>query len=245
MKARRRLYGGRCRVTAARSVAGIVLTAAVVACTGSPQGAQPTSSTTSDGRSQHSQPSSTDGAQVQHVWARLAARPVHLPHVAAGATCPVTRRWSSRRTADLRAGVLDQPLLGGGPVYQGVATNLARWHRDVVMQMAHPKHPAFFLPPGWLTNKVLWGVSRGYRGPVLIRGGQVDGPHRMLFYGNGGPEEWYTHGAPELRFPGRYRSPRASEFLVPTTGCYGWQIDGTGFSRVLVFTVVRQTPRIS
>jgi hypothetical protein len=145
--------------------------------------------------------------------------------------------------ADLRDGILRQPLLGPGPVYPGVATNLARWHGDVVMQMAHPQHPAFFLPRGWVINKVLWGVRRSYRGPVLIRGGQVDGTHRMLFYGNSGPEEWSTHGAPELRFTGRYGA-RASEFLVPTAGCYGWQIDGVGFSRVLVFKVVRQTPRI-
>ena len=93
--------------------------------------------------------------------------------------------------ADLRGGILRPPLLGPGPVYLGVATNLARWHRDVVMHMAHPKHPAFVLPPG--------------------RGG----------FGS-----------------------RASEFLVPTAGCYGWQIDGVGFSRVLVFKVVSQTRRI-
>jgi hypothetical protein len=171
------------RVTTVVSVAGVIFSGAIASCTGSPQAAQPTSSPTSDGHSQHSQPSSTDGAQGQTVWASLVARPLHLPHVPAGPPCPVTRHWSSRRTADLRDGILHQPLLGPGPVYPGVATNLARWHGDVVMQMAHPQHPAFFLPRGWVINKVLWGVSRSYRGPVLIRGGQVDGTHRMLFYG--------------------------------------------------------------
>lgn len=239
MKARRRLYGGRrCRVTAVGSVAGIVLTAALASCTDSPQAAQSTGSATpSGGRSLYSQPS-TDGARSQHVWARLAARPMHLPHVAAGATCPVTRHWSSYRTAEGRVGI----MLGPGPVYPGVFTDLARWRRHVVMQMGHPKH-SVFLPRGWLINKVLWSVSRSYPNPVLIRGRQVDGSRRMLFYGNGGPEEWYTRGAPALRLSGR-DDAYPSEFKVPAPGCYGWQVDGIGFSRVLVFKVVRQTPRI-
>lgn len=76
---------------------------------------------------------------------------------------------------------------------------------------------------------------------MLIRGGQVDGAHRMLFYRNGGSEE--IPGEPELRLSGRYDA-YPSEFKVPAPGCYGWQIDGVGFSRVLVFRVVRQIPRI-
>lgn len=84
------------------------------------------------------------------------------------------------------------------------------------------------MPRGWLVNKVLWLVSRRYDGPVLIRGHEVGGRHRMLFDGN-------RSMSPQLRFSGR---AQPSEVMVPTPGCYGWQIDGHGFSRVLIFRAV-------
>ncbi len=68
-------------------------------------------------------------------------------------------------------------------------------------------------------------VSQRYHGPVLIRGGQVGGTHPMLFQGGG-------IKTPQLRFSG---NSWPSEVIVPVPGCYGWQIDGRGFSRVLVF----------
>jgi hypothetical protein len=110
------------------------------------------------------------------------------------------------------------------------------------MRTRFPEREHTCQPGDRLSRLAVVNVRRSYQGPVLIRGQQVEGPHRMLFYGNTG-QQWYAHGAPELRFSGRYGS-HASEFLVPTAGCYGWQIDGIGFSRVLVLNVVRQTPRI-
>ncbi len=162
----------------------------------------------------------------------IAARRLHIPHAASGAACPVTRQWSSREEANLPGGILHIPLLGSGPVYPGVYTNLAKWRREVAFQMVHPAQPAVPLRRGWLVQKVLWGVSRGYRGPVLIRGHQVDGQGRMLFYTD--------HSQPRLRFSGRV-GDHPSEVLVTAPGCYGWQLDGRGFSEVLVFEAVRHS----
>ena len=77
-----------------------------------------------------------------------------------------------------------------------------------------------------------------YRGPVLIRGRRLDGPQKLGFNGRKLP-------APELRiqpnqtvsWQGQPRGSRGvpSGVRVLTPGCYGAQIDGTSFSRVVVF----------
>jgi hypothetical protein len=109
----------------------------------------------------------------------------------------------------------------------------------VAVQMANPRHPAFPLPRGWLIQKVLWAVSRSYTEPVLIRGHQVDGPGRMRFYGGNGPQR--RLGSHQLRLSG-LRSDHPSDFLIPSQGCYGWQIDGIGFTTTLVFIAVAPNP---
>jgi hypothetical protein len=89
----------------------------------------------------------------------------------------------------------------------------------------------------WGGNAVLWAAVKTYRGPVLIRGRQLDGPNLVRF-GDG------TEPVSELRLM------RATAQTTPpwsgrvwdtytrlsTPGCYGYQVDGTSFSRVIVFS---------
>jgi len=74
----------------------------------------------------------------------------------------------------------------------------------------------------------------------LIRGARLDGPELLGFNGTKLPD-------PELRIapgetvhwqrqpPGSRGNPSAVRVTAP--GCYGFQIDGTSFSRVVVVTV--------
>jgi len=121
-------------------------------------------------------------------------------------------------------------LAGPGPAYPSLSS---------------PGAVEFFYPPlqqqvdfygsGWGGNKVLWWVARSYRGPVLIRGRQLDGPHLVRF----------DRGVPparEIRIRpyagGYYRihaRDRPSYTRLEAAGCYAYQIDGLGFSRLIVF----------
>ncbi len=165
------------------------------------------------------------------VWKKL-HRPLHLPQPAAGADCPVSA--IDRHFAFGRYGVGEG--LGRGPAYpsSGSATLTVE------------------LPPTgmwagstWSGAKVLWFVSPAYRGPVLIRGRRLDGSSWVRFGDGNVP-------ASELRIPAglslsgnpgvmdlgqRYRP---SHTRVRAPGCYAYQIDGTTFSRVVVFRVLRE-----
>lgn len=97
-----------------------------------------------------------------------------------------------------------------------------------------------FVGSAWLGAQVTWRADRSYSGPVLIRGREVgDGggavgfgeghvPYdelQLLHSGQGAPggpgRTWFTFT--------RVRRP----------GCYAYQVDGTGFSEVIVFRVGR------
>ena len=83
-------------------------------------------------------------------------------------------------------------------------------------------------------HKVLWFVLPSYTGPVLIRGGRVDGRGELHADERGTVKSSIflaqTDAGP------RYRP---SITWVPSAGCYAYQIDGTTFSRTIVFRVTR------
>jgi hypothetical protein len=165
-------------------------------------------------------------AAASHPWARL-HRPLHLPRIAHGAACPVRR--ADPRVPWKRINIFGEAGIGRGPVYPGLggrsgllwATRDQQWGGR------------------WFGDKVFWYVVPGYRGPVLIRGRRLDGPQWVRFNEGRIP-------APELRirsdqtvdWPGRPVGGRGvpSGVRVKAPGCYGFQIDGATFSRIVVFT---------
>jgi hypothetical protein len=165
------------------------------------------------------------------VWTKL-HRPFHFPRLDAGASCPV----SAATTVDLGVeGVLSLP--GRGPAYPnfgGGATTLE-------FTWPPTRNQVDFYGTGWSGNKVLWWVAGTYHGPVLIRGRQIDGNERVRF----------ERGLPpplELRIPaGKGYGPwkgardRPSYTRVRAEGCYAYQVDGTTFSRTIVFEARRAT----
>jgi hypothetical protein len=142
---------------------------------------------------------------------RRLRRPLHLPRIAPGSPCPVSGRHSVNS--------LYGPALGSGPVYP------AAFDKQSTLYFGGAS-----FPPPWTGNRVLWIVGDSYRGPVLIRGHQLGGRWWVGFEGGKRP-------ASELRLDAR--RPGWKDFptytRVRVAGCYAYQIDGTSFSRVVVF----------
>jgi hypothetical protein len=157
-------------------------------------------------------------ALVSGPWAAL-HRPLHLPALAAGAPCPVS---PIGRIDFAKYGVAKG--IGPGPAYPvGFA------QPGSVLQFIYP--PAGeFAGSDWGGQKVLWFVAPSYRGPVLIRGGRLDARGTLRFESGKVPPV-------ELRIPATNRALRyrPSYTRLRAPGCYAYQIDGTTFSRVIVF----------
>lgn len=154
-------------------------------------------------------------------------RPLHLPRVAHGARCPVARA-DPRVSFVRRFGV--GPGLGRGPAYP-VGLPEGR------LQLAPAGN---FHSRAWAGQKVLWFVRPSYRGPVLIRGARIDGPGRVRFQrGNVPPLSLRVPVGSTQAEPGS-PVPKGSRYLPSYTrvrgpGCYAYQIDGSTFSRIVVF----------
>lgn len=84
-------------------------------------------------------------------------------------------------------------------------------------------------------RKTLWAVDPKYDGPVLIRARRIDEPQQIVFAVD-------EQKRPELEFRREVTDSwryGPSLTLLPGPGCYGFQIDGTSFSKVIVFEAAR------
>lgn len=159
-------------------------------------------------------------------WAAL-RRPLVLPVLGPGAPCPVS---TIDTIIDWRAAnIFGGSGIGPGPVYPGLGSDSSLAVRPDT-QFGGP----------WLGQKLFWYVVPEYKGPVMIRGRRLDGPEWMRFGGGRTPaaelhiwddETVYWEGRP----PGSRGWPSAVRVRGP--GCYGVQVDGTSFTRVVVFRV--------
>lgn len=162
-------------------------------------------------------------------WAKL-RRPLHLPRIAPGAGCPAS--GIDRRIDWERANIFGASGIGRGPVYPGLGGYPGR-------RLNLTPDNQFGGP--WAGQKVFWYVLPTYRGRVLIRGRRLNGPGRLGFDGARVAErelriESYESVSWAGQPPGSRGRPSAVRARV--SGCYGVQIDGTTFSRVVTFRVV-------
>jgi hypothetical protein len=113
-------------------------------------------------------------------WPILEQRPLNLPVLAAGSSCPSALPTQVNPSLG--------PALGSAPVYSVGGED---WHSNVIPFAS----PSSFGGggSGWGGQRVLWYIAPSYSGPVLVRGRQLDGPHEMRF--NGGVDQG---GAPDL-----------------------------------------------
>jgi hypothetical protein len=173
------------------------------------------------------------------VWATL-ARPLHLPTIAPGASCPVTRQIGLPPNG-LFPRAQWKDWVGPGPVYVG--GYLGPLRGSVVVQ-----YETYGSVRGWHPAVILWVSTAAYRGPILVRGREIDGSNGIRFGGLQGTEGGspaLTQGhlvptknnaeylEPGLRPSGWHQWPAYVFFRAP--GCYAIQMDGVTFSEVVVF----------
>lgn len=98
-------------------------------------------------------------------------------------------------------------------------------------------HVSQFIGSPWRAARVSWVASDNYRGPVLIRGRRIDGPGAVGFGEGRVPDDelqLLDSGQEAPKPPGGGRA-WMSFTRVRSPGCYAYQVDGTSFSRVIVF----------
>jgi len=155
----------------------------------------------------------------------LVSRPLHLPSLGANGSCP-TSSGSFLKNPVTGNG----PYLGDGPVRMGIWNrgNIARGR--VVLGLNS-------VAPGWYGIDVTWLSLPSYQGPFVVRGAKIGGTGRIHVWGNvlpidgplvvpAGPSGYGEDGAGYRALP--------NGILVGAPGCYGLQVDGRGFSEVIV-----------
>jgi hypothetical protein len=155
-------------------------------------------------------------------WASLHRR-LHLPRLTDGAACPLSQ--VDRRIPWKRANIFGGEGIGRGPVYPGLPSAFFMATRDEQYGSR------------WFGTKVFWYVLPSYRGPALIRGRRLDGPQRIGFNGRRIPDrELRIARGQTVSWDGQPPGSRGvpSNVRVSAPGCYGFQIDGTSFSRIVV-----------
>ena len=165
-------------------------------------------------------------------WAGL-RRPFTLSQISPGAECPIattTVSLSERGIVTLG----DLPAWGPGPAYP---TALGRGPRPQLVFVYPPEPGSGWEESGWGGSKNIWVVSPSYRGPVLVRGRQLDGPNEVRFE-NGRPaftlqSALYPSSELRLRGPEPFGNPSTTRLRAP--GCYAFQVDGRGLSYSIVF----------
>jgi hypothetical protein len=153
-------------------------------------------------------------------------RPLELPTLNSPRNCPTSsgHRYSNKQFGGI--------ALGRGPLQPLVAPHnrggFGTALRGVLLFRRSPTNPK------WHQLKTLWFARPAYRGPVLIRGRRLNRPGRIVF--GEGPEmvdPYLPVGETANGLNGFREWPGATWLRAP--GCYAWQIDGRGFSHVVVF----------
>lgn len=156
------------------------------------------------------------GAAVD-VWHRL-QRPFATPSVGAGEACPL-----AQATGDLAQLGFVGTAWGSGPAYPVLAPD-----QPLLPYLDPVPRSSLFFGSAWFGQKTLWVIDRrSYRGPILVRGRQLDGPELLRFDRGRTP-------ARELRI-GAVEGQRGSFTRIRGPGCYAYQVDGLGFSYTIVF----------
>ena len=161
--------------------------------------------------------------------AALLARSLHLPSINPEVQgCPATpgQPW----TIEPGSSALE---IGSGPVYPLMAGP----------SPATAAVPFYAVADGWHYAKVPFFSRPDYQGPIVIRGAGIDGNKPVRFDGHPA-----LTASLELTSGDRVFHPGAgwrgwpTGILVRSRGCYALQIDGAGFSAVVVFLALVDVP---
>ena len=129
------------------------------------------------------------------------------------------------------------PAWGPGPAYP----LLSNVNGGPVLFFVYPPPPEFGTE--WGVAKFPWFTARAYRGRILVRGRQLDGPNEVRFVDGrpGFTPAKNLNPVPELRLQGDAAGhPSLTRLRAP--GCYAYQVDGWQLSRLIVFEAVARPP---
>jgi hypothetical protein len=154
----------------------------------------------------------------------LLARRLHFPSLVPRGRCPV----SSGSTFD--NAYFNGVALGNGPVRVLLADrgNISHGRVDLGESKA----------PGWSALQTLWFAMPGYDGPFVVRAarlgtrGPIEVQPNSTSLGPGRGPLMIAAG-PTLNTQAGYRTVPGSTW-IRSPGCYAWQVDGQGFSEVIV-----------
>jgi hypothetical protein len=150
-------------------------------------------------------------------WSALESKPLKLQAIASGASCPVSQ--SVDLSVKAQSGKWPNYGFGAGPAYlSGQFTWYSAGSQGVVI-LVDPK----------------------YKGPLLVRSGQLDGSGTLRIAGDGLQDlGQQSYGLPQTSSPPYWGTWFGT--LVPSApGCYGIQFDGTNFSDT-AYIAVKQGP---
>jgi hypothetical protein len=158
----------------------------------------------------------------------LLTRPLHLPSLQPGGRCPT----SSGYTVD--NAYFAGKALGDGPI------------RVLLADSGHVRAGRVDIAPSrehvWRALQTLWFATPGYQGPFVVRAARIGArsPIEVQPGGTGltpGSGPLVVAAGPTINTQNGYRTVPGSTW-VTAPGCYGWQVDGRGFSEVIVVKVV-------
>jgi hypothetical protein len=155
----------------------------------------------------------------------LASTPLVLPTLGPGGSCPTTAKVT---------------ISPRGIGFVGSATAQKAKHVYLVSEPRVNLRPRDRTPEGWYGIKDIWVINGSYSGPVLIRGGRIDGAGSIeLGWNPITPRRGSLRidsGSPSLQANSTtgWRSVPAAAY-IRAPGCYAYQIDGIGFTTHIVF----------
>ena len=159
----------------------------------------------------------------QPTWRSL-HRPLHIPRIASGAPCPTSKPDPRGDLSRFKG--LNGQAWGRGPAYPALQERDGK----PVLDFVYPPDPkSGFAGSRWSGQKVMWALDPAYHGRVLIRGRQLDGRHELRF------DDGLVPPREKRVVSGGLTVGWASFTRLRAEGCYGYQIDGKSFSRVIVF----------
>jgi hypothetical protein len=160
--------------------------------------------------------------------AALRARPLRLPTLAPGDACPLTQPAPP-----------NPPPPPGHPLSTGGAPS-ALGHAPVFPDARYfhlgnqLRVRALTTRPGWYGTKAPWASRTGYLGWTLIRTARLDGPGRAQIELQLADGSNVAGDAVAVDVLADWQFwPGGTD--VTNAGCYAYQVDGTGFTEVIVF----------
>ena len=167
------------------------------------------------------------GACLLHVPDRLRGRPLQLPAVARGASCPASTGTT-----------VTHPGMGGVALGAGVVTVITSQAGDLAHGIVDLSRSNVV---GWYGIKTDWAISPKYSGWVIVRAEQLNGHGPVAALGEAtiGPVV-VPPGPTSNTFAGWREQPSGTYVKGP--GCYGFQVDGSSFTEAIVVDAVLPAP---